>query len=158
MAISNAFKGAYTNEVSQRNQTINTVTSGVKASIAAGALVSLGISSFMPGAIGNASSKMMKYIGNTIGGQAVISSLNQKQASAQDNQETKQMLSKEDVSAMLGDNPINRSAQKMLSTVYDKLTEAKQQGILNKKGQIESSLGEIDPASELGKKILTEGK
>ena len=156
MAISNAFKGAYTNEVSQELKTVNTVERGIKAIGMAGAL---GASAGMASAGGTSilGGKLGKIL-QSFGGSAVANTVSQKAESAQEIQETKQMLSKEDVSAMLGDNPINRSAQKMLSTVYDKLTEAKQQGMLNKKGQIESSLGEIDPASELGKKILTEGK
>lgn len=152
MAISNAFKGAYTNEVSQRNQTINTVTSGVKDL----ALLGLGIANVASG--GALAGKMTQFVGRSLGGGAVMNLLNQKQASAQENQETKEMFSKEDVAGMLGDNPINRSAKKQLSTVFDKLAEFKQQGLINKKGQIESSLGEIDPKSELGKKILMEGE
>lgn len=152
MAISNAFKGAYTNEISQQNQGINTITGGVKSLV----LASLGIANVASG--GALAGKLTEFAGRSLGGGAVMSLLNQKAKSAKDNEETKQMLSKEDVSKLLGDNPINRSAQKMLSTVYDKLTEAKKQGIINKKGQIESSLGDIDPTSELGKKILTEGE
>lgn len=152
MAISNAFKGAYTNEVSQKNQTINTVTSGVKDL----ALLGLGIANVASG--GALAGKMTQFVGRSLGGGAVMSLINQKAESAKDNEETKQMLSKEDVSKVLGDNPINRSAQKMLSTVYDKLTEAKQKGIIDEKGQIETSMGKIDVTSELGQKIITEGE
>lgn len=152
MAISNAFKGAYTNEVSQRNQTINTVSSGVKEL----ALLGLGIANVASG--GALAGKMTQFVGRSLGGGAVMSLINQKAKSAKENQETKEMLSKEDIAGMLGDNPINRSAKKQLSTVFDKLAEFKQEGLINKKGQIESSLGEIDPKSELGQKILMEGE
>ena len=152
MAISNAFKGAYTNEISQQNQGINTITGGVKNVV----LASLGIANVASG--GAIAGKLTEFAGRSLGGGAVMSLLNQKAESAKDNQETKQMLSKEDVSKVLGDNPINRSAQKKLSTVYDKLTEAKQKGIINEKGQIETSMGKIDAMSELGQKIITEGE
>jgi hypothetical protein len=43
---------------------------------------------------------------------------------------------------------------KQLSTVFETLQKAKEENIINKKGMIESNLGDIDPNSELGKKII----
>ena len=167
MAISNAFKGAYTNEVSQKNQTINTISSGVKDL----ALLGLGIANVASG--GALAGKMTQFVGKSLGGGAVMNLLNQKQASANNKQETKtalsdeekeakrlensKKLSKKELGQYLGDNPINRNAVKKLMTVYDKLVQAKEEGTV-KGGNIETSMGKVPIGSELGQKILMGGK
>ena len=146
--IQSAFKSAYTNEVSAQNQGINNITSGVKA---LGAAVAMGA-----GIATGGLQQAIKYIGKVtgLGGLLMQNKIEEKKESA----EGQKMFSEEEVqeaiSSNLGDNPINRSAKKTLSTVFEKLTEAKESGIINKKGKISSELGDIDPTSELGKKIL----
>lgn len=168
MAISNAFKGAYTNEISQQNQGISTITRGVKDV----ALASLGIANVASG--GALAGKLTQFAGRSLGGGAVMSLLGQKAESAKNGKEAQSIvnnaptekeilnnqksLSKKELASFLGDNPINRLAKKELMTVFDKLVQAHEEGIINKKGQIETSMGKIDASSELGKKILTEGE
>src|SRR5574344_1453248 len=130
MAISNAFKGAYVNQVSQQNQGISTITQGVKDL----ATTAMGIAGFT-GALGKgalAQGAMHSFAGRVggVGGNIMLSTL--------------------------GDNPINRSAKKQLATVFETLQRAKADKIINKKGTIDSELGEIDPNSELGKKVLAQ--
>ena len=156
--IQHAFTGAYTNQVSAMNQGINTMTGGIKdaATLVAGAL---GFS----GALGSgAASTGAKHalagrIGG-VGGNIMLATMQQKKESAQAKEDTKNLLSAEEVGntiqAQLGDNPINRTAKKQLATVFETLVDAKQEGIINKKGKIESELGDIDPNSELGKRII----
>lgn len=153
--ISNAFKSAYTNKVSAQNQGIDTITGGVKAL----GTLALGIAGFSgalgSGGLATASKYALANKVGGIGGAIMLSTMEEKRKSAEDQQ---QMFSREEVSntiqSQLGDNPINRAAIKKLSTVFEKLTEAKQSGIMNKEGNIDSSFGEIDPNSELGKKII----
>ena len=146
--IQSAFKSAYTNEVAAQNQGINTITGGVKA---VGAAVALGV-----GAATGAGSAVVKYIGKVtgIGGFMMNNKIEEKKESA----EGQKLFSEEEIqktiSSNLGDNPINRAAIKKLSTVFEKLTEAKESGIINKEGKIKSELGDIDPNSELGKRVL----
>lgn len=146
--IQSAFKSAYTNQVSAQNQGINNITGGVKA---LGMAVALGA-----GIATGAGAQAMKYIGKVagLGGLLMQDKVQEKKESAKG----QKMFSEEEVqktiSSNLGDNPINRSAKKTLSTVFEKLTEAKESGIINKEGKIKSELGDIDPTSELGKKIL----
>ena len=157
--IQHAFTSAYTNQVSAQNKGINTITTGVKdaATLVAGVL---GFS----GALGEgAAAKGAQHalagrIGG-VGGNIMLATLQQKKDSAQAKENTQKLFTGEEVSqtiqSQLGDNPINRAAVKKLSTVFETLVNAKEQEIINKKGQIESSIGDIDPNSELGKKIIS---
>lgn len=158
--ISSAFKSAYTNQVEQQNKGINTITSGVKSAAVAG----LGIAGFA-GALGEGVQNKMKGLRQRIfglGGAFVSAMTEEKEGTVNKAKATDAIADKdsklgvEDIKAQLSGNPINNAAIKKLSTVFEKLTEFKEQGILNKKGNIESSIGEIDPSSELGKKILQE--
>lgn len=157
--ISNAFKGAYQNEVTQRSQGINTITSGVK-DLGTAVLGALGFS----GALGTgATSDVFKHalankIGG-IGGNLMLASMDEKVSDAKQLDAMKQgSFTREEVGstikAQLGDNPINRAAIKQLNTVFDTLQMAKEQNIMNKEGKIVTSFGEVDPNSELGKKLL----
>lgn len=160
--ISNAFKGAYTNQVAAQNQGINTLTSGVKDA----AILASGMAGFT-GALGSGPvAKAAKYslagrVGG-IGGAIMLSTMQDKKASAEAREEQKQMFSSEEVGstikAQLGDNPINRPALKKLNTVFETLIQARESGIVNKEGKIESEIGDIDPNSELGKQILSKMK
>jgi hypothetical protein len=136
--ISNAFKGAYTSQVSARTQGIDTIASGVKSAAAIIAAVS--------GGLNKGVGTVMKKFG--LGGQLMASAIQEKQETS-----NSQMISRQDIMAKLGGNPINNTAIKQLNTVFDTLTKLNSSGIMNKKGNIESSLGEIDPNSELGQKI-----
>ena len=161
--IQNAFKGAYTNEVSTRNQGINTIPTGIKDAVT----LAMGITGF---AGGFGSSDLGKKIAKGaehalagrvggVGGNIMLATLQQKKESANAREDTKQLFSAEEVGqtiqSQLGDNPINRAAKKSLGTVFETLANAKQEGIINKQGNIQSSIGEIDSTSELGKKIIS---
>ncbi len=158
--ISNSFKGAYQNEVAQQNQGIQNVTGGVKS-----ALVSaLGIAGFS-GVLGDgafAQGAEHAFAGRVggIGGNIMLAALKQKTDSIKENKNTERLFTGREVSetikSQLGDNPINRPAVKTLRTVFETLANAQQEGTINKKGNIESSIGDIDPNSELGKKIVKE--
>lgn len=152
--ISNAFKGAYQNEVSQQTQGINTISKGVKdAGVAiAGALG-------FTGALGSgtfadvAKHALANRVGG-IGGNLMLATMEEKKETTQNNKAFTAEEVTETIRSQLGDNPINRSAMKSLGTVFETLQKAKEQNIINKKGVIESNLGDIDPSSELGKKII----
>lgn len=160
MAISNAFKGAYVNQVSQQNQGISTITQGVKDL----ATTAMGIAGFT-GALGGgalAQGAMHNFAGRVggVGGNIMLSTLMEKENTVKGQKETENLFTGEEVadtiSSTLGDNPINRSAKKQLATVFETLQRAKADKIINKKGTIDSELGEIDPNSELGKKVLAQ--
>lgn len=165
--ISSAFKSAYQNQVAQQNQGISTITEGAKSA----AVLALGIAGFA-GALGTgavaqgAQHALAGRIGG-IGGNIMLSTLSQKAETAQLNKNVEAIAEgkeptftasqvQETVQSQLGDNPINRPAIKQLRTVFDTLASAQSEGITNKKGNIQSSLGDIDPNSELGKKVLSE--
>ena len=161
--IQHSFTGAYQSEVNARNQGINTISAGIKDA----ATLALGITGF---AGGFGSSDLGKTIAKGaehalagrvggVGGNIMLATLQQKNESANAREDTKQLFSAEEVGqtiqSQLGDNPINRAAKKSLGTVFETLVNAKQEGIVNKQGNIQSSMGEIDPTSELGKKIIS---
>ena len=148
--ISSAFKSAYQNEVSQRNQGISTVTQGVKDA----ATAIIGITGFAGGLGKGAFAKGAEHalagrVGG-VGGNIMLATLQQKKETAKENKE-KQYSAGEVLGSLQG-NPINRSAIKTLNTVFDFISN--ESDYLNKQGKIETSMGEIDPASELGKQIM----
>lgn len=157
--IQHAFKSAYTSEIEAQNRGINTITSGIKdaATLVAGVL---GFS----GALGNgalakgAEHALAGRVGG-VGGNIMLATLQQKKDTAKAEENKNKLFTSEEVgqtiTSQLGDNPINRAAKKSLSTVFETLVKAKEQNIINKQGNIESSMGEIDPNSELGKKIIS---
>lgn len=152
--ISSAFKGAVQSEVQSQTQGINTISSGVKDASTA-ILGALGFT----GALG--SGDMAKVAKHTlanrvggIGGNLMLATMEEKKETTQNNKAFTAEEVGETIKSQLGDNPINRSAMKQLSTVFDTLQKAKEENIVNKKGMIESNLGDIDPNSELGKKII----
>ena len=145
--IQSAFKSAYTNEVSAQNQGINNITKGVKAlgtAVAMGAGIATG---GLPQAI--------KYFGKVtgLGGFLMQDKVQEKKESAEGQKMFSEEEVQETIASSLGNNPINRSAIKTLSTVFEKLTDAKESGIINKKGKIKTSIGEFDAYSPIGVKI-----
>ena len=156
--IQHAFSSAYTNQVQAQNQGINTITGGIKDA----ATLIAGVAGFS-GALGNgalatgAKHALAGRVGG-VGGNIMLATMQEKKDTAQVNQERKNLFTAEEVGstikAQLGDNPINRAAVKQLGTVFETLQKAKEEQIINKKGNIESSIGDIDPNSELGKKII----
>lgn len=157
--IQNAFKGAYTSQISAQNQGINTISSGVKdaATLVAGALGFGG--ALGEGALAKGAEHTLAGRVGGVGGNIMLATLQQKKDSAQAKENTNKLFTSQEVGetvkAQLGDNPINRAAIKKLGTVFETLVQAKEQEIINKKGNIESSIGEIDPNSELGKRIVS---
>lgn len=154
--IQHAFTSAYTQRVGQQNQLAGTAWKGAKDV----ATLAMGIASFSGGLGDGIVAKASKYnlatqVGG-IGGAIMLSTLQEKKDATQERAQ-QQTLSQEDIQSQLGDNPINRPALKTLNTVFDTIMQAKEQGILNKKGNIETSMGEIDPKSELGKRIIAGG-
>ena len=157
MAISSAFKSAYTNEVNQQNQGLNTITSGVKdlATVVAGAV---GFSGGLGNGIVSQASKhaLAGRVGG-IGGNIMLMALQEKKDTAKANKEAEQVFSREDVESGIytqKGNPINNPAGKQLNTVFETLQMAKQEELINKKGNLEKSFGDVDTNNELGKKIL----
>lgn len=157
--IQHSFTSAYTNQVQAQNQGINTITGGIKDA----ATLIAGVAGFAGGLGDGALAKGAEHalagrVGG-VGGNIMLATLQEKKATAQVNQERKNLFTAEEVGstikAQLGDNPINNAAMKSLGTVFETLTKAKQEQIINKKGNIESSMGDIDPNSELGKKIIS---
>ena len=155
--ISNAFKGAYTNEVSQHAQSQSNIAGGVKA-IGGAILTAMG---FTSGGIGKGLQGAIAKAGG-LGGAVMNAQIDEKKVSAETKEEAQKLFTSEEVAStiesQLGDNPINRSAKKKLNTVFETLQMAKEEKLLNKNGQIETDLGPVDPNSELGKQILTQLK
>lgn len=154
--ISNAFKGAYTNEVSQQNKSMNNISSGVK-SVVGTALTALGFTSG-GGNIMKGLQSIAKAGG--LGGASMNATVEEKKNVATQKEENQKLFTSEEVAStidsQLGDNPINRNAKKKLNTVFETLQIAKEEKIINKKGNIDTDLGEVDPNSELGKMILNQ--
>lgn len=152
--ISNAFKSAYTNKVNAQAQNIDTTLTGIKSM---GSLA-LGVAGFAGGLGTGAVAKAAKYnLANKVGGVGgaiMLSTMKEKQDSAQQQKDFTREEVEQTIGSTLGTNPIHNAAKKQLSTVFDKLLQAKESGIMNKEGNIESSIGDIDPNSELGKKVI----
>ena len=154
--ISNAFKSAYVQKESARNRGLDNISEGIKT---AGTLA-LGATGFAGGLGKGILSKASKFalagkVGG-VGGAIMMASMEEKAVSVKAQKMFSEEEVQETIASNLGDNPINRSAKKQLSMVFEKLTQAKESGIINKAGMIESSLGDIDPNSELGKKIISQ--
>lgn len=157
--IQHAFTSAYTNQVSAQNQGIGTIAGGVKdaATLIVGALGfagALGSGAFATGAKHALAGRL-----GGVGGNIMLATMQQKKDSAVAKAATSQLFTSEEVGstikAQLGNNPINRPALKTLGTVFETLVKAREQEIMNEKGKIQSNMGDIDPNSELGKKILS---
>ena len=142
--IQHSFTGAYQSEVNARNQGINTITGGIKDA----ATLALGITGF---AGGFGSSELGKTVAKGaehtlagrvggVGGNIMLATLQQKKESSNAREDTKQLFSAEEVGqtiqSQLGDNPINRSAKKSLSTVFETLTKAKEVDVIDKEGNL----------------------
>jgi len=156
--IQHAFKGAYTNQVSAQNKVIGNITQGVK-DIATVGLGALGFAGALgDGVVAEGAEHALAGRVGGVGGNIMLASLKEKRATAEAKETRKDLFSSEDVASTvestLGSNPINRSAKKSLSTVFERLTQAKNEGIINKKGSIETDFGDIDPTSPLGRKML----
>lgn len=140
-----AFKEAYTNEVSQQNSGISNITNGVSSAlgtaIGAGALATQGL--------GNVATGLAGRFGG-FGGQAVVSLFKEKTDTAKMSNERKGLISKEQINNTLGSNPINNTAKKQLSTVFEMLSN---KNLTDKQGNIETSIGKVDPTSPLGQLI-----
>lgn len=155
--LSNAFKSAETSRVAAQTQGINTITSGIKD---AGIAV-MGAMGFGGGLGSGAVAKGAKHalagrIGG-IGGNIMLATMEEKKATTQAKQNIVSMLdpkAQEVAVGALGDNPINRSAVKQLNTVFETLQMANQKGLMTKEGKISSPMGDVDPNSTLGKKIM----
>lgn len=152
--ISSAFKGAYQQEVNQQNQGINTVSGGVK-DVGTAILGTLGFAGVLgSGDFAKVSKHALANRVGGIGGNLMLATMEEKKETTKNNKAFTAEEVTETIKSQLGDNPINRSAMKQLGTVFEKLQEAKEANILNKKGQLETNFGDIDPNSELGKKIV----
>lgn len=154
--ISSAFKSAYLNEQSAINETASNVTSAIKDS---GTLVA-GIAGFSgelgSGAVATAAKHNLAGRIGGIGGNIMLYTMDEKVESAK-NKNNLSMKPEEITSTIhsqLEDNPINRAAIKKLDTVFNTIMKAKEEKIINNQGKIVSNIGNIDPNSEIGKKIL----
>lgn len=140
--ISNAFKGAYQNEVTQRNQGINTITSGVK-DLGTAVLGVLGFSGAL--GTGTASDVFKHALANRIGGiggNLMLASMEEKiQNNAQPT-----IYDIEDTEAVnkAFDDALSSNAQnvKAFETVWNKLTKSReQQAVKSAEQEIMKNLG-----------------
>lgn len=147
--IQSAFTNAYTRQVGAQNQGIGTITQGVKD---AGTLA-MGITGFAGGLGEGAAAEAAKHslagrVGG-IGGNIMLATIEEKRGT----NAASQMFSAQDVgkaiSSKLGDNPINRTAKKQL-TVFEMLQKSQTEQMLK------TSIGDISPDSDLGKRIKEE--
>lgn len=155
--IQHAFTSAYTNRVAQQTKGINTISQGIKDA----ATLAIGVAGFS-GALGSgalaqgAQHALAGRVGG-VGGNIMLSTLQEKKASAEAAIANKTLFTSEEIgqtiTSQLGGNPINNAALKRLGTVFEVLQNAKEEKLTNKKGNYETSIGEIDPNSELGKRI-----
>ena len=148
--IQSAFTNAYTRQIGAQNQGIGTITQGVKD---AGTLA-MGITGFAGGLGEGAAAEAAKHtlagrVGG-IGGNIMLATIEEKRGT----NEASQMFSAQDVgkaiSSKLGDNPINRTAKEQLSTVFETLQKSHDEQMLK------TSIGDISPESDLGKRIKEE--
>lgn len=148
MAISSAFKSAVTQRVAQENQFVGTIGSAVTGTAAA---------AFAMGSDKQLVSMAGRVTG--IGGNAMASTLKEKTDTAKLNAEKKVVYTgdevKSTITANLKGNPINNAALKKLGTVFETLQNAKEQKMIDKEGNLETSFGKVDPNSELGKQIMS---
>ena len=149
--ISNSFKSTYSGFASGFSQWTGNLARGTNAPVTAIA----SIFSLFAGA--GAAKKGVSSIATTAGEAAVEKALNDKTNAITAQNSFSREEVQNTIESTLGKNPINNYAKNQLGTVFDKLLEAKQAGIINKKGNISTSMGEIDPNSELGKKIIMGG-
>lgn len=154
--LSNAFKSAETSRVAAQTQGINTITSGIKdAGVAV--LGGLGFGGKLPGPVAKGAKHALAGRIGGIGGNIMLATMEEKKATTQAKQNIVSMLdpkAQEVAVSALGDNPINRSAVKQLNTVFETLQMANQKGLMTKEGKIASPMGDVDPNSTLGKKIM----
>lgn len=154
--IQHAFSSAYSNQVSQQNQGISNITRGIKDA----ATLAAGVAGFASGSEGIAATAAEHTLAGRVGGvggNIMLATLKEKEATAKEREKQKMTFTAEEITSQLSDNPINRPALKQLNTVFETLMKAKEEKMLDKKGQLDTSLGKIDPKSELGKRILGGG-
>lgn len=121
--ISNQFRSAAINEANQQNQLKSTRASGVK-DLSIAIVGAMGFSgSLGDNIVSDAAQHVAANRVGGIGGNIMMATLQEKQASAKQQQQLK--LGKEQIASTvettLGDNPIHRSAIKELTTVFDKM-------------------------------------
>lgn len=121
--ISNQFRSAAINEANQQNQLKSTRASGVK-DLSIAIVGAMGFSGALgDNIVADAAQHVAANRVGGIGGNIMMATLQEKQASAKQQQQLK--LGKEQIASTvettLGDNPIHRSAIKELTTVFDKM-------------------------------------
>lgn len=148
--IQSAFTNAYTRQVGAQNQGIGTITQGVKD---AGTLA-MGITGFAGGLGEGAAAEAAKHslagrVGG-IGGNIMLATIEEKRGTNAASQMFSAQYVGNAISSKLGDNPINRTAKKQLSTVFEMLQKSQTEQMLK------TSIGDISPESDLGKRIKEE--
>ena len=95
--IQNAFKGAYTSQISAQNQGINTISSGVKdaATLVAGALGFGG--ALGEGALAKGAEHTLAGRVGGVGGNIMLATLQQKKDSAQAKENTNKLFTSQEV-------------------------------------------------------------
>ena len=152
--ISSAFKSAYAQKEGAKNRGLGNIAEGIK-DLGTLALGTMGFTGALGGgAIAKASKFALAGEVGGVGGAIMMATMKEKTDSAQAQKMFTEQEVQETIASNLGDNPINNAAKKQLSTVFDKLLQAKNTGLINKNGKIDTSVGEVDPNSELGKKML----
>lgn len=146
--LSNAFKGAYTNQVTQKTQGVSAMSQGVKdvATVAAGAAGFLG--ALGTGAIAKGAQHALAGRIGGVGGNIMLASIQAKKDTTSFNKSNNFNMTPEQMDIESG------NYNKQVQTAFETLQSSQQSDIMNRKGNIQSSLGEIDPNSELGKKVI----
>lgn len=162
--VSNAFRSAAMEETNQQTKFANNISSGIKdiATAIAGVAGFAGLARS-----GNllASAAAHTFAGRVggIGGNIMLANLQERKQMAMQQKQRQDVLKQgiqytaDLVNETLSQNVIDRHAKNQLSTVFEKLTQKYDQGIVNKSGKIATSMGDIDMSSPLGQKILKEG-
>lgn len=123
--MSNNFKSAYVNQVSQQNSGINTAVAGIKDV----ATLALGIAGFSgalgSGALAKAGKHALAGRVGGVGGNIMLSTMTEKTETIKEVEQNKKMLTIDDarnftINTLQGNN-INNSAIKQLRTVFDTL-------------------------------------
>ena len=161
--VSNAFRSAAMEETNQQTKFANNISSGIKDIATAIA----GVAGFAGLKSGNllASAAAHTFAGRVggIGGNIMLANLQERKQMAVQQKQRQDVLKQGIqytaglVDETLSQNVIDRHAKTQLATVFEKLTQKYDQGMVNKSGKIATSMGDIDMSSPLGQKILKEG-
>lgn len=171
--ISSAFKSAAQNEAAQQTQFASNISSGIK-DVATTVAAIAGLKMPDQSLFKNASQAVFANQIGGVGGNIMLASLQERKEAIKAAKKQQELLEKkrkqdQDIMAKgialtaglvantLSQNPINRSGLKATMTVFEKLAGAYNAGVVDKQGNIETSMGKVNINTPLGQKILEAG-